>query len=147
MNLRLRLPLIGAALLVAASAWAAAPTSPTKVDPKKFKTTKSGLKYAILKPGKGASAKNGDTVSVHYTGWLQSNGKKFDSSLDRGEPYPLTLPGQVIDGWNEGIPGMKVGEKRQLVIPAKLAYGEQGRPGIPGGATLIFDVQLVKIGR
>jgi len=145
MNLRLRLPLIGVALVVAASAWAA---GPTKVDPKKLKTTKSGLQYAILKPGKGAVAKAGQMVSVHYTGWLKSNGQKFDSSVDRGEPFGFPLGGgQVIKGWDEGVQGMKVGEKRQLVIPPTLGYGSRGAGGaIPPNATLIFDVELLKVG-
>lgn len=137
--------------LLAATAACAAPTKggPTKVPMNKFKTTKSGLKYAVLKPGKGATAKAGEVVSVHYTGWLQSNGNKFDSSRDRGEPIVFRLgKGNVIPGWDEGIAGMQIGEQRQLVIPAKLGYGEQGTPGgpIPPNATLVFDVELVKIG-
>ena len=142
---RLRLPVIGAVLLLAAAAWA----GPTKVDAKKFKTTKSGLKYAIIKPGDGATAKAGKDVRVHYTGWLQSNNEKFDSSRDRGEPFSFPLgAGQVIPGWDEGVKGMKVGEQRQLVIPPKLGYGEQGTPGgpIPPNATLIFDVELLGVG-
>jgi FKBP-type peptidyl-prolyl cis-trans isomerase len=115
------------------------------VNEKDYKTTKSGLKYAILKPGKGAEAKAGQTVSVHYTGWLKSNGKKFDSSVDRGQPFEFSLgAGQVIKGWDEGVQGMKIGEKRQLVIPPALGYGDRGAGGvIPGGATLIFDVELL----
>ena len=136
--------------LLAATAACAAPTTggPAKVAKNKYKTTKSGLKYAILKPGKGAAAKAGDHVFMHYTGWLQSNGKKFDSSRDRNEPFDFDLgQHQVIPGWDEGVAGMKIGEQRQLVIPAALGYGEQGQGPIPPGATLIFDVELLKIGR
>jgi FKBP-type peptidyl-prolyl cis-trans isomerase len=135
---------LGATLLLAAAALA----GPTKVEPSKFKSTPSGLKYAIIKAGKGAVAKSGQTVTVHYTGWLQKDGTKFDSSVDRGQPFVFPLGGgQVINGWDEGVQGMKIGEKRQLVIPAKLAYGPEGRPPvIPGGATLIFDVELLNAG-
>lgn len=138
----LRLPVIGAAVMVAAAAWA----GPTKVESSKFKLKPSGLKYAIITEGKGASAKKGQTVSVHYTGWLEKDGKKFDSSVDRNEPFEFPLGGgQVIKGWDEGVEGMKIGEKRQLVIPAKLGYGDRGAGGvIPPGATLVFDVELLK---
>ncbi|HTE20408.1 MAG TPA: FKBP-type peptidyl-prolyl cis-trans isomerase [Armatimonadota bacterium] len=143
-SLCLRLPILGMALLVAAAAWA----GPTKVSSKKFKTTKSGLKYAVLEKGKGDTAADNQQVYVHYTGWLQDGGKKFDSSVDRGEPFGFMLGrGQVIAGWDEGVKGMKVGERRQLIIPAKLGYGDRGAGGvIPPGATLIFDVQLLRIG-
>ncbi len=137
-----RIALLCALSLLATAALAA----PTKVPAKSFKTTKSGLKYAILKAGKGAAAKAGQLVSVHYTGWLQSNGKKFDSSVDRGEPFEFPLgQGRVIPGWDEGVAGMKIGEKRQLVIPSKLGYGQGGTPDgtIPPNATLIFDVELL----
>jgi FKBP-type peptidyl-prolyl cis-trans isomerase len=125
-----------------------APSAPAKVDEKDYKTTASGLKYAILKPGSGEEAGHQE-VSVHYTGWLQSTGQKFDSSLDRGEPITFPLGhGQVIKGWDEGVKGMKVGEKRQLVIPAALGYGEMGTPdgSIPPNSTLVFDVELVSVG-
>ena len=118
----------------------------SQVDEKKFKKLPSGLKYAITKPGKGAAAKKGQTVRVHYTGWLQSNGEKFDSSVDRREPFEFPLgAGRVIKGWDEGVVGMKTGEKRQLVIPPDLGYGASGTPGgpIPPNATLIFDVEFL----
>jgi len=109
-------------------------------------TTNSGLKYLDLKKGDGAEAKAGDRVKVHYTGWLK-DGKKFDSSKDRGQPYPLTLgAGEVIKGWDEGVAGMKVGGKRKLIIPSDLAYGSRGRGPIPPNAELVFDVELVGIG-
>lgn len=105
-----------------------------------------GLSIDVLEEGNGPEAQSGDTVSVHYTGTLE-DGTKFDSSLDRGTPFSFTLgAGQVIPGWDLGVLGMKVGETRRLIIPSDLAYGEQGVPGtIPGGATLIFEVELIKI--
>jgi FKBP-type peptidyl-prolyl cis-trans isomerase len=108
----------------------------------------SGVKYWDIKEGTGKMAKPGDTVKVHYTGWLE-NGKKFDSSLDRGQPFPFTLgAGKVIPGWEVGVEGMKVGGKRQLRIPADLAYGTRGAANIiPPNATLIFDVELLSIGK
>lgn len=113
----------------------------------KILTTPSGLVYEDLKVGDGATPKKGDTVVVHYIGWLQNNKKKFDSSLDRGQPLNFHLgKGEVIPGWDEGIATMKVGGKRQLIIPASLAYGERGVPGaIPPNATLVFDVELLGI--
>ena len=114
--------------------------------------TASGLSYEILTPAKpnAQSPKNGDTVVVHYTGWLDDNGqlgKKFDSSVDRGMPFKFILGKKmVIAGWDEGVAMMKVGEKRRLTIPANLGYGQRGFPGaIPGNATLIFDVELLDI--
>jgi peptidylprolyl isomerase len=115
----------------------------------KAKMTKlpSGLSYKDTKEGKGKSPKKGDTVVVNYTGWLQKNGKKFDSSLDRGEPFSFKIgEGQVIPGWDEGVMTMKVGGKRRLIIPPELAYGSRGAPGaIPGNATLIFEVELLDV--
>ena len=95
--------------------------------------------------GTGAEAKAGHTVSVHYTGWL-TNGKKFDSSVDRGQPFGFKLGGgQVIQGWDQGVVGMKIGGKRKLTIPAHLAYGNRAVGGdlIPANSTLVFDVELL----
>ena len=110
-------------------------------------TTPSGLKYTTLKAGKGATPKKGQTVFVHYTGTL-TNGKKFDSSRDRGEPFSFKLgEGRVIPGWDEALSTMKIGDRRKLIIPPKLGYGAAGAGGvIPPNATLIFDVELLKIG-
>lgn len=110
--------------------------------------TNSGLEYEILTQGTGEECKKGQKVTVHYTGWLDENGKpgaKFDSSVDRGTPFSFNLGGgQVIKGWDEGVQGMKIGEKRRLIISSDLGYGAQGAGGrIPGGATLIFDVELL----
>lgn len=109
-------------------------------------TSASGLQYQDLVVGTGATVKAGDTVSVHYTGWLE-DGTKFDSSLDRNEPFDFTVgAGMVIKGWDEGLVGMKVGGKRKLVIPANLAYGDAGAGGvIPPNATLVFEVELLAI--
>jgi FKBP-type peptidyl-prolyl cis-trans isomerase len=113
----------------------------------KVVTTGSGLQYEDLKEGTGEAAKSGDTVEVHYTGWLKDGGKKFDSSLDRGKPFSFRLgAGMVIKGWDEGVAGMKVGGKRKLTIPSKLGYGERGAGGaIPPNADLVFEVELLKI--
>jgi len=109
-------------------------------------TTSSGLKYDDLTVGTGAEAKAGQTVSVHYTGWL-TDGKKFDSSVDRKQPFEFPLGmGRVIKGWDEGVQGMKIGGKRKLTIPPGLGYGARGAGGaIPPNATLIFDVELLGI--
>ncbi len=111
-------------------------------------TTSSGLKYTILKAGKGTAPKSGQEVFVHYTGTL-TDGKKFDSSRDRGKPFSFKVgAGQVIPGWDEALSTMKVGERRKLTIPAKLGYGAAGAGGvIPPNATLIFDVELLKLGK
>ncbi len=104
------------------------------------------LKIEILKEGTGKTAKNGDTVVVHYTGTLE-DGTKFDSSLDRGTPFSFVLGSrQVIAGWDQGVLGMKIGEKRKLIISSELAYGETGIPNvIPPKATLVFEVELLEI--
>ena len=118
--------------------------APTKVTGDGVKTP-SGLQYWDIKAGTGQEAKKGDHVKVHYTGWLTS-GKKFDSSVG-GKPFEFRIGnGDVIKGWEEGVVGMKVGGKRQLLIPPDLAYGSSGYPGaIPPNATLIFDIQLVAV--
>lgn len=105
----------------------------------------TGLRYVDLKVGEGPEATSGKLVEVHYTGWLE-NGTKFDSSLDRNEPFSFGLgEGNVIKGWDEGVAGMKVGGKRKLIIPADLGYGDQGSGVIPPGATLIFEVELLGV--
>lgn len=109
-------------------------------------TTPSGLKYVELKEGEGAQPQTGQTVVVHYTGTLE-DGTQFDSSRDRGTPFQFKIGvGQVIKGWDEGVGSMKVGGRRQLIIPPDLGYGAGGAGGvIPPNATLIFDVELLKI--
>ena len=111
-------------------------------------TTASGLKYVDSVVGKGASPTAGKTVKVHYTGTLE-NGKKFDSSVDRNEPFSFTIGvGQVIQGWDEGVMTMKVGGKRKLIIPSGLGYGPRGAGGvIPPNATLLFDVELLDVAK
>jgi peptidylprolyl isomerase len=101
-----------------------------------------------LKTGDGAEAKSGDQVSVQYVGVLYSDGKQFDSSWDRGQPFSFQLGGgNVIPGWDQGVAGMKVGGRRELVIPPDLAYGAQGQPPtIPANATLVFVIDLVSVG-
>jgi len=108
--------------------------------------TASGLKIIDIQEGTGAVAQAGRAVTVHYTGWL-TDGKKFDSSLDRGRPFAFVLgQGRVIKGWDEGVAGMKVGGKRRLIIPPALGYGDRGSPpAIPPGAELIFDVELLDV--
>jgi FKBP-type peptidyl-prolyl cis-trans isomerase FkpA len=102
--------------------------------------------YVDQKTGDGKEAKKGDTVVVHYTGWLK-DGKKFDSSLDRKEPFSFELgAGNVIKGWDEGVAGMKVGAKRKLIIPPDLAYGKKGAGNvIPADAELTFEVELLEV--
>ena len=122
-----------------------ADSGPTKVTGDGTKTA-DGLQYWDIKVGTGPTAEKGQTVKVHYTGWL-TNGQKFDSSVDRGQPFVFHLgAGQVIKGWDEGVAGMKVGGKRQLRIPPDLGYGARGAGGvIPPNATLIFDVELLGV--
>ena len=120
----------------------AQPAPGGSVDP----TAVSALKVEDLKEGTGEGAKDGDTVSVHYTGTL-TNGTKFDSSLDRGKPFPVKLGARrVIPGWEQGLKGMKVGGKRKLTIPPHLAYGPRGAGGvIPPNATLVFEIEMIEI--
>ncbi len=137
---------LAVSLVLLASGFAFADNSaPTKYKGKPV-TTPSGLQYFDLKKGTGTEAKAGANVKVHYTGWL-TDGKKFDSSVDRGEPFAFKLgAGMVIKGWDEGVAGMKIGGKRQLRIPPDLAYGERGAGGvIPANATLVFDVELIAV--
>lgn len=113
-------------------------------------TTASGLKIEDSQVGTGASPKSGDTCVMHYTGWLYDNGTKgakFDSSVDRGQPFAFTIGvGQVIKGWDEGVSSMKVGGKRTLIIPPELGYGARGAGRvIPPNATLLFEVELLGI--
>jgi peptidylprolyl isomerase len=117
-------------------------------DDKDVVTTKSGLKYVDRKVGDGDEAKAGATVKVHYTGTLE-NGKKFDSSVDRGQPFSFKLGvGQVIKGWDEGVAGMKIGGKRKLIIPSELGYGARGAgASIPPDSVLIFEVELLGVSK
>lgn len=129
-------------------------TSCTKKDKESTESTTttsggdvSSLKTEELKAGSGKEAKSGTKVSVHYTGWL-TNGKKFDSSVDRGEPFEFELgAGQVIQGWDQGVAGMKVGGKRKLTIPPQMAYGDRDVGGglIPANSTLVFEVELLDV--
>ena len=139
----------------AAPASAAAPSSEPVADATPATGTENmPLQKIELAPGAGAEIKSGQTALVHYTGWLydaaapENKGKKFDSSVDRNEPFEFPVgAGMVIKGWDEGVAGMKPGGKRRLVIPPELGYGARGAGGglIPGGATLVFDVELVEI--
>ena len=121
------------------------PIKMTEVNEEDYIVTESGLKYYDIEAGDGAMPTTGQTVIVHYTGWLE-DGTQFDSSVDRGQPFNFQLDaGMVIPGWDEGVATMKVGGKRQLVIPAELGYGDSSAGIIPPGATLIFDVELLDI--
>jgi peptidylprolyl isomerase len=140
------IPVVAAVILVILTTLMAAPRKDGSPGDGKEITTASGLKYVELKIGEGKEAKEGSTVSVHYTGTLE-DGTKFDSSLDKGKPYPVTIGrSSVIQGWHEGLQGMKAGGKRKLIIPPKLAYGAEGRPPqIPGNATLIFELEVLDV--
>jgi FKBP-type peptidyl-prolyl cis-trans isomerase FkpA len=143
--LALSLAVVEATLLAdGATAPAAAQT------PGSTMTTASGLKIQDSKVGTGASPKTGQTCVMHYTGWLYQNGakgQKFDSSVDRGQPFEFPLgQGRVIKGWDEGVASMKVGGKRTLIIPPDLGYGARGAGGvIPPNATLMFEVELLAV--
>ena len=131
------------ALLGAAAAYLFAPGLPGGAGAEV--TTRSGLKYTDLVVGTGASPRVGQTAVVHYTGTL-TDGTKFDSSRDKGQPYSFPLgTGAVIKGWDEGVATMKVGGRRKLVVPPALAYGPVPRPGIPANSTLVFDVELLDV--
>jgi FKBP-type peptidyl-prolyl cis-trans isomerase len=136
---------LGLVLLAALVAACSQSTPPTSGGGQEV-TTASGLKYVDEVVGSGAEAKSGQTAVVHYTGWLL-DGKKFDSSKDRGQPFSFPLGGgRVIKGWDEGVAGMKVGGKRTLIIPASLGYGAAGAGGvIPPNATLRFEVELLDL--
>ncbi len=122
-----------------------APAFAPDVDLAAMTQTESGLHVLDLEVGEGEEASIGLLATVHYTGWYL-DGEKFDSSLDRGEPYPVPLgAGKVIQGWDEGLVGMRVGGKRRLVIPPELGYGREGGRGIPPNSTLVFDVELVNV--
>jgi peptidylprolyl isomerase len=133
-----------------ATAPAPAPSAPTPTEMPKMTgnviSTPSGLKYTDIREGTGASPKTGQVAVVHYTGWL-TDGTKFDSSVDRGEPFKFPVGmGNVIKGWDEGVATMKVGGKRKLIIPPSLGYGARGAGGvIPPNAELVFEVELLDI--
>jgi peptidylprolyl isomerase len=142
--------LTGRVLLALVLFAAAAATAASAQTQGKTMTTASGLQITDTKVGTGAQPQTGQTCVMHYTGWLYDNGTKgakFDSSLDRGEPFEFAIgQGQVIKGWDEGVATMKVGGKRTLVIPPQLGYGARGAGGvIPPNATLIFDVELLGV--
>jgi peptidylprolyl isomerase len=134
---------------IASATLIAAPKISVADDTEEYITTESGLQYKVIKEGTGAVPEQGLTVKAHYTGWLDGfdSEKKFDSSRDRGRPFQFKVgAGQVIRGWDESFGAMSVGERRRIIIPARLGYGDRGAGGIiPGGATLYFDVELLAI--
>ena len=143
--LALSVAIAGATLLAAGAATPAVAQTPGRT-----MTTASGLQITDTQVGTGASPKTGQTCVMHYTGWLYQNGakgQKFDSSVDRGQPFEFPLGmGRVIKGWDEGVASMKVGGKRTLIIPPELGYGARGAGGvIPPNATLMFDVELLGV--
>lgn len=145
-----RARVLAAAIAVALSVVATGPVSPAMAQTGKTMTTSSGLQIIDNKVGAGASPRTGETCVMHYTGWLYENGvkgKKFDSSVDRGQPFEFPIgTGRVIKGWDEGVASMKVGGKRTLIIPPALGYGARGAGGvIPPNATLMFDVELLDL--
>ena len=138
------------ALLASLGTITGAVSTPALAQEGKTMTTSSGLTIADTKVGSGAEARPGNNCVMHYTGWLYENGAKgakFDSSLDRGDPFEFPLgAGRVIKGWDEGVAGMKVGGKRTLIIPPQLGYGARGAGSvIPPNATLLFDVELLDV--
>jgi FKBP-type peptidyl-prolyl cis-trans isomerase len=139
------LVLVAAALLGACGPTASQASKPG-ASGGKMQSTPSGLQYEDLVVGSGATPRSGQTAVVHYTGWLD-DGKKFDSSLDRGRPFEFQVGvGQVIKGWDEGVATMQVGGKRRLLIPAELGYGARGAGGvIPPNARLTFEVELLDV--
>jgi peptidylprolyl isomerase len=146
--LAFRLGLIAASAFALAIIGSAIMSDSSDAQSAKPVTTSSGLQYIDTKPGTGASPRKNQTAVVHYTGWLYVNGakgKKFDSSVDRGQPFQFPVgAGRVIAGWDEGVASMKVGGKRTLIVPPQLGYGAAGAGGvIPPNATLMFDVELL----
>ena len=142
--------LVGLALVTTSAGVFAVAPSTAMAQVGKTMTTPSGLQITDSKVGTGAAPKTGQTCVMHYTGWLYVNGakgKKFDSSVDRGQPFEFPLgEGRVIAGWDEGVASMKVGGKRTLIIPPELGYGARGAGGvIPPNATLIFEVELLDV--
>ena len=145
---RLIAAVVVVALVAGAAAYLLVPKLPGGAGAGAEVTTASGLKYTDLVVGTGASPRAGQTAVVHYTGTLRSDGTKFDSSRDKGQPYSFVLrsnPPTVIKGWDEGVATMKVGGRRQLVVPPVLGYGANPRPGIPANSTLVFDVELLDV--
>ena len=152
--------LLAAGTALAQSTPASAPASAVNavepvssgVAPAQMVATEDQLSVTDNLIGKGAEAQVGNTIAVHYTGWLfkplatKQRGRQFDSSRERGEPIEIVLgAGQVIKGWDQGLQGMRVGGKRTLVIPSRLAYGPRAQPGIPANSALVFEVELVKV--